>query len=177
MRAHGNSGHSCISAAAQRCWLPGRATAPLFYCDENGDAPSVRALLPTFPPGPCAALIGPEGGFSPEDRTIIRALPFVRALHMGPRILRAETAALAALAHLQAWLGDGDRPPHFGGGRMSEILDTLERLYAGREDAIESWLAAQREAAPPPITASVDLRHSGQPPGAGGYQPLPRRVQ
>ncbi|MCF8880879.1 16S rRNA (uracil(1498)-N(3))-methyltransferase [Hyphobacterium sp. SN044] len=53
-----------------------------------------------------AILIGPEGGFSPEERDRLRSLPFVRAISLGPRILRADTAAVAALTLWQAMCGD-----------------------------------------------------------------------
>jgi 16S rRNA (uracil1498-N3)-methyltransferase len=53
-----------------------------------------------------AILIGPEGGFSPMERAWLRSLPFVRPVGLGPRILRAETAAVAALAIYQAVAGD-----------------------------------------------------------------------
>jgi 16S rRNA (uracil1498-N3)-methyltransferase len=69
----------------------------------------VRALQaaadPQAPP-PLAVLIGPEGGFSEEERALIRARPGTVALSLGPRILRADTAAVAALALVQAVLGD-----------------------------------------------------------------------
>ena len=51
-------------------------------------------------------LIGPEGGFSDDERRQLRALPFVTAIPLGPRILRADTAAVAALAVIQATIGD-----------------------------------------------------------------------
>jgi 16S rRNA (uracil1498-N3)-methyltransferase len=51
-------------------------------------------------------LIGPEGGFSPEERAKLRALPFVTPISLGPRILRADTAAVAALTLWQTALGD-----------------------------------------------------------------------
>ncbi|MBS0383942.1 MAG: RsmE family RNA methyltransferase, partial [Proteobacteria bacterium] len=51
-------------------------------------------------------LIGPEGGFTPEERAMLRALPFVHAVSLGPRILRAETAVIAALSVIQATWGD-----------------------------------------------------------------------
>jgi 16S rRNA (uracil1498-N3)-methyltransferase len=51
-------------------------------------------------------LIGPEGGFSDDERQLLRAQPFVTPLPLGPRILRADTAAVAALALVQAALGD-----------------------------------------------------------------------
>ncbi len=57
-------------------------------------------------PAPAAILIGPEGGFSGEEKDLLRGLPFVRPLSLGPRILRAETAALAALVLWQAACGD-----------------------------------------------------------------------
>jgi 16S rRNA (uracil1498-N3)-methyltransferase len=58
-------------------------------------------------PGEAAAiLIGPEGGFSEEEKARLRGLPFVRALRLGPRILRAETAAVAAIVQWQAAAGD-----------------------------------------------------------------------
>jgi 16S rRNA (uracil1498-N3)-methyltransferase len=53
-----------------------------------------------------ALLVGPEGGFSDEERKMLRALPFVTAIPLGPRILRADTAAVAALAIIQASIGD-----------------------------------------------------------------------
>ena len=51
-------------------------------------------------------LIGPEGGFAPEERAAIRALPFAVAVTLGPRILRADTAAISALTLWQAAVGD-----------------------------------------------------------------------
>ena len=84
-------------------WPKDRA---LFYCDEHGDAPSLRTLLPTLATGPCGALIGPEGGFTPEERAMIRAAPDCVALSLGPRIMRADTAAVAVLALVQSTLGD-----------------------------------------------------------------------
>ena len=56
--------------------------------------------------GPWAILIGPEGGFSPEERERLRSLPFVTPVSLGPRILRADTAAIAAMTLWQAALGD-----------------------------------------------------------------------
>ena len=56
--------------------------------------------------GPAAILIGPEGGFSDEEKARLRGLPFVRPLALGPRILRAETAALAAVVLWQQAVGD-----------------------------------------------------------------------
>ena len=81
-------------------WDTGRA---LVWCDEGlaragGGGP--------LPPAPAAILIGPEGGFSPPERTRLAALPFAHPVRLGPRILRAETAALAALVLWQQAQGD-----------------------------------------------------------------------
>ncbi len=56
-------------------------------------------------------LIGPEGGFSVDEQKLLHSLPFVKPFSMGPRILRADTAAVAALACVQAWLGDWEEKP------------------------------------------------------------------
>ncbi len=53
-----------------------------------------------------ALLIGPEGGFSEGERTLLRSLDFVSSIPLGPRILRADTAAVAAMAVIQATVGD-----------------------------------------------------------------------
>lgn len=86
-------------------WDPARG---LLWADEAqaGAGVSPAAVLRDLAPGPWAILIGPEGGFSEAERDRLRALPFVRPLPLGPRILRAETAALAALTLWQAHLGD-----------------------------------------------------------------------
>jgi 16S rRNA (uracil1498-N3)-methyltransferase len=55
---------------------------------------------------PAAVLIGPEGGFTKEEQEHLRSLPFVTAISLGPRIMRADTVAIAALAVVQATLGD-----------------------------------------------------------------------
>ena len=70
----------------------------LMFCDEAGDARPALEALKAAPAGPWAILIGPEGGFSPEERSRLRAKAFVTPVTLGPRILRAETAAIAALA-------------------------------------------------------------------------------
>lgn len=76
----------------------------LFWADEGlaGQA----ALLQAPRGAPAALLIGPEGGFSPEERAKLQALPFVTPFSLGPRILRAETSALAGLTLWQAAAGD-----------------------------------------------------------------------
>lgn len=70
----------------------------LLFADEEGGVPLAEAAIP----GPAAILIGPEGGFTAEERAAIRALPQARAISLGPRILRADTAAAAAIA---LWMG------------------------------------------------------------------------
>jgi 16S rRNA (uracil1498-N3)-methyltransferase len=83
----------------------------LVFCDEDAAVSDpVEALRrgvadPADPP-PLAVLVGPEGGFAPEERALILARPNTVALSLGPRILRADTAAVAVLALVQAVLGD-----------------------------------------------------------------------
>lgn len=82
-------------------WEAGRR---LLFCDEAGDAkPALTALGEG---GPWAILIGPEGGFSPKEREVLRALPYAIPATLGPRILRADTAAISALTLWQAAVGD-----------------------------------------------------------------------
>lgn len=78
-------------------WPEGRA---LFFADEQGGAPAAAAFAAH--PGPAALLIGPEGGFDEAERAAIRAHPAASAISLGPRILRGETAAIAATA---LWMG------------------------------------------------------------------------
>ena len=83
----------------------------LVFCDEDAAIADPLAALrgaadPAAPP-PLAVLVGPEGGFAPEERAAIAARPNTVALSLGPRILRADTAAVAVLALVQAVLGDG----------------------------------------------------------------------
>jgi 16S rRNA (uracil1498-N3)-methyltransferase len=83
---------------------PGRY---LIFCDEGAEVADPLAALAKVPPGsPAAVLIGPEGGFAEEERAALLKLPNVVRLALGPRILRADTAAVAALALVQAVLGD-----------------------------------------------------------------------
>jgi len=113
-------------------WEPGRR---LLFCDEAGDAPPILEALSSPPcgegpgsgvqsPGPQQApspphstpspqqggawsiLIGPEGGFSPRERDHLRSLPYAVPATLGPRILRADTAAISALTLWQATVGD-----------------------------------------------------------------------
>jgi 16S rRNA (uracil1498-N3)-methyltransferase len=74
----------------------------LYFADEGGGEPAAGA----FAPGPALILTGPEGGFTHDERAAVRASPNSVAISLGPRILRAETAALAALAAFMAVAGD-----------------------------------------------------------------------
>jgi len=76
----------------------------IMLCDET--LAGTRATLTAQKPGKWAILIGPEGGFSPDELATLRRLPFVTSVSLGPRILRADTAAVAALALWQSTLGD-----------------------------------------------------------------------
>lgn len=82
---------------------PGRR---LIFCDEEAETPDPVAALAACPRGPLAVLIGPEGGFAPEERDILLRQPSMVRIALGPRILRADTAAVAALTLVQAVLGD-----------------------------------------------------------------------
>ena len=74
----------------------------LYFADETGGEPAATA----FKPGPALILIGPEGGFTTDEAEAIRASAHARPISLGPRILRAETAALAAIAAWMAAAGD-----------------------------------------------------------------------
>jgi len=92
-------------AALLASWPGGRA---LIFADETGGAP--LADIVRAAPAPAAILIGPEGGFTPDERSAILAAG-ARAASLGPRILRADTAAVAALAVWQALQEDGAAAP------------------------------------------------------------------
>ena len=92
-------------------WLGREGARRIIFCDEGDGRTDPLAILTALPRSPLAVLIGPEGGFSAEERQILRARPFVTALPLGPRILRADTAAVAALAIVQAALGDWRKEP------------------------------------------------------------------
>lgn len=82
----------------------------LIFCDETGGGAPIVEALADFPPGaPAAILIGPEGGFTQRELDALRNLPFVTTVGLGPRVLRAETAALATVAAFQAIAGDWRR--------------------------------------------------------------------
>ncbi len=75
----------------------------LFFCDETGGG---RPLAAAAAPSPAARPLGPQGGFHAEEAAMIRAMPFATAVSLGPRILRADTAAAAALSLWQSAAGD-----------------------------------------------------------------------
>ncbi|CAN7633951.1 16S rRNA (uracil(1498)-N(3))-methyltransferase [Bosea sp. LjRoot9] len=81
----------------------------LIFCDEAMAQESPLTALAAAAPGPLAVLIGPEGGFDEAERARILARPKTLRISLGPRILRADTAAVAALALVQAVLGDWPR--------------------------------------------------------------------
>lgn len=81
------------------------ADRQLMFCDEAA-AGSSCALTGHRPDTPWAILIGPEGGFSEPERARLRALPFAHTISLGPRILRADTAVVAAMTLWQQALGD-----------------------------------------------------------------------
>jgi 16S rRNA (uracil1498-N3)-methyltransferase len=87
------------------------AGQPLIFCDEDEPGGDPLSRLQQIAgsktaPAPLAVLIGPEGGFAPEERAMLSAMPQSIIISLGPRILRADTAAVAALALVQAAAGD-----------------------------------------------------------------------
>jgi 16S rRNA (uracil1498-N3)-methyltransferase len=83
-------------------WDPARH---LIYCDETASLANPIEALKNIK-APAAVLVGPEGGFTNEERAHLKSLAFVTAISLGPRIMRADTVAIAALAVVQATLGD-----------------------------------------------------------------------
>lgn len=92
-------------------WKAGRT---ILYADESGSGEPMSTVVASMRGVAIALLIGPEGGFTPEEQKILRQQEFVKPFGMGARILRADTAAVAALACIQAWCGDWDKKPAFG---------------------------------------------------------------
>ncbi len=93
-------------------WLAGRDEARLLvFCDEGADLADPVAALKAAGPDHAGidVLVGPEGGFAPEERERLIRVPRLARLALGPRILRADTAAVAALALVQAVNGDWRR--------------------------------------------------------------------
>ena len=82
----------------------------LIVCDETGRGEPIGAAAARLAPGPMALLTGPEGGFAETELDSLGKFSFVTRVGLGPRVLRADTAALAALAVLQAIAGDWRRP-------------------------------------------------------------------
>jgi len=82
--------------------LLGDRSRTLYFADEAGGTPAAEA----FKPGPALIFVGPEGGFTDDERALVRAASNTVPVSLGPRILRAETAALAALAAYMAIAGD-----------------------------------------------------------------------
>lgn len=78
----------------------------IVFCDESEAGQNPLPVLKDISERKLALLIGPEGGFSQAEREHLRSLPFVTPIPLGPRILRADTAAVAAMAVVQATLGD-----------------------------------------------------------------------
>ena len=81
-------------------WDANEGGRALLFCDEAGDAKPVAEALAGRAAGPWAILIGPEGGFSPAERAKLRALDYATPATLGPRILRADTAAISAFSPL-----------------------------------------------------------------------------
>ncbi len=89
--------------AALADWPPERQ---LIFCDEAAPVADPVAALSAVEPGPLAVLIGPEGGFNADERTLLREAECAVPISLGPRVMRADTAAVAALALVNAVLGD-----------------------------------------------------------------------
>lgn len=85
----------------------------LIYGDETGSGEPAFALLGALENAPLAVLVGPEGGFARAELELLRSLPFTRPISLGPRILRADTAAITLVALLQAVHGDWQQKPAF----------------------------------------------------------------
>jgi len=78
----------------------------IIFCDEGHGSQNPLPVLQKIEERKLALLVGPEGGFSDGERTLLRSLDFVTPIPLGPRILRADTAAVAAMAVIQAAIGD-----------------------------------------------------------------------
>ena len=76
------------------------------FCDEAGEARPAAEALHAAGGASWAVLVGPEGGFSPRERAVIRDKAWTTSVCLGPRILRADTAAISALTLWQSTLGD-----------------------------------------------------------------------
>ena len=94
---------------AIEAWNP---ALPLVFCDESADAMPLAEYHGELTEAAGGILTGPEGGFSPRERDFLRAQGFIRPITLGPRILRAETAAVAALTLWQSLVGDWHNAPY-----------------------------------------------------------------
>ena len=96
----------------------------ILLCDESGYGTPIAQTLTTISPQyatkPWAIFIGPEGGFSHDELAMLHKLPYVTAAGMGPRVMRADTAAIAALTCWQAHLGDWHVMPDFRQDRTTK---------------------------------------------------------
>lgn len=88
------------------------ASIPLIYCDEGADAAPMAQYRSHLGDRSAGMLVGPEGGFSPRERQMLRDLDFVLPITLGPRILRAETAVVSALTLWQSQVGDWQMAPY-----------------------------------------------------------------
>ncbi len=89
-------------ASLMKSWDQTRA---IIFCDETAKSFDPRLALENLHP-PAAVFVGPEGGFTEDERSLLKSMPYVAAISLGPRIMRADTAAVAALALVQATIGD-----------------------------------------------------------------------
>ncbi|WP_029041763.1 16S rRNA (uracil(1498)-N(3))-methyltransferase [Cucumibacter marinus] len=87
-------------------WAEDHPGRQIIFADESEASGSPQAVFETLAGRPLALLIGPEGGFSEEERRMLHGCEFVHPVSLGPRILRADTAAVAALGALQSIIGD-----------------------------------------------------------------------
>lgn len=94
---------SCAFDTFLATWPPART---LYFLDETGGGVPIAEALAPYDGTPCGFLVGPAGGFAQSELDALRQLPSARGVDLGPRILRAETAACAALACWQALSGD-----------------------------------------------------------------------
>jgi len=85
---------------------------PLIYCDEGSEAAPLSQYREQLSGIGAGVLIGPEGGFSPRERKMLRGCSFVLPISLGPRILRAETAVVSALTLWQSQVGDWNKAPY-----------------------------------------------------------------
>ena len=79
----------------------------LFFCDEKLEGDPIYKVFHNLKPSPAAILVGPEGGFSEKEKTLLDNFPFVKNVSLGKQILRAETAIVSAVSIWQSYLGVG----------------------------------------------------------------------